>query len=373
MPKLITHDDYIQKVSILRPDIEVIGTYSGARTSIPHRCKIHNYIWDIRPDNILHGRKCPECHKDATREIRHFSHDEFCEKLKSINPHIIPLEEYSNMKTPILFKCNTHNIKWATRPENVLNNCGCEKCFEDKYHRKINTPPSMPRKSHNDFVTELLSINNNLEVIGEYVNAQTKIKVRCKIDGHIWDAIPYNLLKGSGCPKCANNIQLTQDVYEDRLKNINPNIIVLDKYINNSTHLKHRCLLCGYEWSPVPATILLGYGCPNCVSSSGETFIINWLNKNNINYIFQKRFDDCRDINPLPFDFYLPDLNKCIEYDGKQHYEPIKTWGGQEELEYIRKHDEIKNKYCKENNITLLRIPYYADIEIELENFLLAS
>ena len=58
------------------------------------------------------------------------------------------------------------------------------------------------------------------------------------------------------------------------------------------------------------------------------------------------------------FDFYLEDYNTIIEYDGKQHFEPIKIWGGQEKFNKQRENDSIKDEYCYKNNIALIRIPY---------------
>ena len=79
---------------------------------------------------------------------------------------------------------------------------------------------------------------------------------------------------------------------------------------------------------------------------------------NNILYEREKQFKDCRDKQVLPFDFYLPDYNLCIEYDGEQHFKEVKWFGGKEGFEKRVKHDNMKNKYCEDNNINLLRIPY---------------
>jgi very-short-patch-repair endonuclease len=67
----------------------------------------------------------------------------------------------------------------------------------------------------------------------------------------------------------------------------------------------------------------------------------------------------------LTFDFYFPDYNLCIEYDGKQHHQPIPFFGGEEHYQYRKKLDLIKTKYCEENNIDLLRIPYWEKENIE--------
>lgn len=125
-------------------------------------------------------------------------------------------------------------------------------------------------------------------------------------------------------------------------------------------------------------------GCPYCfdtkkfVFSKGEKEIENVLQNLNITYIPQYTFSDCRDKNMLPFDYYLPDLNKCIEYDGQHHYFPV-TFNGvskeraKENHLLTIKHDKIKNEYCENNNIELLRIPYYnfKDIEVMIVDFLI--
>ena len=98
-----------------------------------------------------------------------------------------------------------------------------------------------------------------------------------------------------------------------------------------------------------------------CVISRYERLLEKILNDNNIYYIKQKSFDNC--INPktgykLRFDFYLPDYNCCIEYDGAQHFKSIKYFGGENKLKRQQELDAIKNEYCKDNNIHLLRITY---------------
>ena len=115
---------------------------------------------------------------------------------------------------------------------------------------------------------------------------------------------------------------------------------------------------------------LYGIGCPICKSSKGEKNISLYLEKNHIKYIRQYKFNGCKDQKTLPFDFYLPELNMCIEYDGYQHFHEMKIWGGKEKLEYTQKHDKIKTEYCFLNNIKLIRIKYDENIMYKLnENF----
>jgi len=86
-----------------------------------------------------------------------------------------------------------------------------------------------------------------------------------------------------------------------------------------------------------------------------------------INFTQQKKFKECKDKKVLPFDFYLNDLNICIEFDGKHHFCKYEYWGGNSKLEYTQKHDQIKNIYCKENKIKLIRIKYNENINNKLD------
>lgn len=93
--------------------------------------------------------------------------------------------------------------------------------------------------------------------------------------------------------------------------------------------------------------------------SIGELVIKNWLIKNNIEFIKEKTFIDLKYKQNLRFDFYLPNNNIAIEYDGIFHYKAFDNRGGEKALRESKKRDNIKNTYCKKHNIKLIRIPYW--------------
>lgn len=124
-------------------------------------------------------------------------------------------------------------------------------------------------------------------------------------------------------------------------------------------------------------------GCPYCFDtkkfkfSKGEKRVEEILNQMKISFIPQYTFEDCKDVCKLPFDYYLPDLKICIEYDGQHHFYPV-TFNGisqeaaQKSHESTKKHDKIKDQYCADNNIRILQIPYYdfKNIEVIIRDFL---
>lgn len=143
------------------------------------------------------------------------------------------------------------------------------------------------------------------------------------------------------------------------------NYKILSPYIGN----RDKILIdfnCGHKshWMR-PNDLKRDIGCPICSESKGEKAIREYLEKSNIEFIQEYRFEYCKYKYPLPFDFYIPNYNLCIEFDGRQHFEVSDHFGGEESFELTQIRDNIKNKYCKENSINLLRIPYYEIDSIE--------
>ena len=110
--------------------------------------------------------------------------------------------------------------------------------------------------------------------------------------------------------------------------------------------------------------------------SKWEMFIGEFLSTLNVEFVPQKHFADCvnkKQTDTLPFDFYLPQHNLIIEYDGEHHFRPMEMWGGELKFHVIQENDNIKNEYCRNKNITLLSLPYTyteKDIKNEILNIL---
>lgn len=131
---------------------------------------------------------------------------------------------------------------------------------------------------------------------------------------------------------------------------------------------QHKCKIeCnnGHVYKASMHDFNIGNRCPTCRKSKGEEEVKRVLSKNNTRFIEQYKFEKCRLRRTLPFDFYLPDYNVCIEYDGRQHFEVVKAFGGLDNFIDTKIRDTIKNEYCKNNNIKLIRIPYWDFDNIE--------
>lgn len=144
--------------------------------------------------------------------------------------------------------------------------------------------------------------------------------------------------------------------------------LTVDKMIQTEKYKRTLCschCICGTSNFIVQANHLLAGEIKSCgcLISNGEEKISQLLIENHIKFEKQKIFNDCKDINYLRFDFYLPELNMVIEYNGIQHYKPIDFFGGQKQFLLTQKHDNIKKEYCINNNIQYLVISYKEDIK----------
>ena len=357
MGKRRTHEQFIEELKKINSNIKILGEFKKVNTKIRCKCLLDGYIWETTPKILLRGHTCPECSGNKKK-----THKEFIKEVEIKNPNVKILGIYKNAYTKIKFMCLIDGHIWDAKPSSILSSCGCPKCA-------INIRASKQRKTHEQFVEEMKDKNSNIEIIGKYINNKTKISCKCLIDGYTWTATPNSLLSGQGCMKCGHKRMAKKQTkkheqFIEEIKIKNPDIEILGTYINIYTKIKCKNLICGHIWEVNPRSLLKGSSCPICNFSKGEKSIENYCKNNYLQYKTQYRIDRCRNKHTLPFDFALFNKNKLIaliEYQGKQHYEVVKHFGGESGFNVRKKRDEIKRNYCISNNIPLIEIPYWID------------
>ena len=190
----------------------------------------------------------------------------------------------------------------------------------------------------------------------EYVHCKKHVKIL--YNNQLFNQTPYQHLK------CApENIHLsirkTTEKFIEEANQIHDNKYSYDKtnYIKNQIKVIITCPLHG-DFEQTPLSHIGGCGCSHCHESKGEKAINKFLSKNNISYKRQHKFSDCKNIFQLPFDFYIPNIRTVIEFDGKQHFEPLEYFGGLKTYERLKHNDNIKNSYCEDSFINIIRIRY---------------
>jgi len=276
---------------------------------------------------------------------------------KHNNKYDYSLVEYKDARTKVKIICPIHGVFLQTPAGHRIygcHNCGSEASKRNQRSDK-NIVIEKAKKVHGDKY-DYSKVN--------YINTQTKIIVICKIHGEFIVSPNNHISKKSGCPNCSferSSKRLTKDTntfIKDSIKiHGNKYDYSLIDYKGCFDKVKIICYTHGL-FLQTPDRHLANCGCPICNESKGENKIRKFLIKNHIIFEQEKRFDDCKYKNTLPFDFYLSKYNTCIEYDGEQHFRIIDYFGGLKSFKQIQMRDNIKNDYCKNNNISLIRISY---------------
>lgn len=274
---------------------------------------------------------------------------------------------YIHNKEKLEWECDKgHKFKMSWSDFN--SGSRCLKCFGNY------------RRTNNEFKEEVYNlVGKEYTFLDEFKGVDIKINVSHNTCGNIYEVTPYKFInRGQRCPECDKYRQKTNgDFVKEVYDLVGNEYIFLEEYKKAIDKILVRHNECGNEYLVTPHSFLNHNSrCPKCNESKGEKEIESILNKLKMIYKYQYRFNDCRNILPLPFDFAVLDDNGkvlfLIEYDGRQHYEAIEYFGGEKTLKETQKRDKIKNNYCLLNNIPLLRIPHwdYKNIDNILNTFL---
>jgi|LakMenEpi03Aug12_release.lakeMendotaPanAssembly.Ray.scaffolds.fasta_scaffold149298_2 hypothetical protein len=353
MPKKDTKIS-LQKKSddLYNSDFIIIGDYIESKIKIRIFHKKCNGEYEQIPNLHLSGRGCLLCNKKSRKVKLSHTKEKFIENAinKHKNEYDYTLVKYLNNKTPVSIihlKCGEI---FEQRPDSHLSGQGCTNCNKDIKYTK------------DQLIDRIRKYDSDYELVSKYTSALKPVKLLHKKCNKISNKLINSFFKGRKCKYCANIVKLSISEIENRMKIVHGDdyeIVNYDYYKNVDSKILFRHKICGKEFSQSIHNNLSGHGCNQCVvTSRGEIRIQKYLQENNIIFQSNYRYSDCRYKYPLPFDLYLPEYNICIEFDGRQHYEPIERFGGQDVLDIQRIKDNIKTKYCESNMIKLIRISY---------------
>lgn len=258
----------------------------------------------------------------------------------------------SSSRIYVKFTCGICGNECDAYFDNIKKGRGCKKCGINKRKRIKYTTDYICRELYN---MGFIWLNKN-----EYKTTEDILVTQCTKCGKVSKSnVTNRIVSKRKCKKCAGYEKTLDELKQEIFELVGCEYDVLsEKYYNAYSELRLKHKTCGNEYTTTAHSFLAGRRCPICNASKGEGEIAKILDFNNIEYFRQYRFEECKLHLPLPFDFYIPKHNVCIEYDGEQHYHIIEYFGGYEGFVTRVIRDTIKNIYCENNNIKLIRISY---------------
>lgn len=287
--------------------------------------------------------------------------EDFEKKIKEKYPNEdLTVILYTGAKEKGIIKCNKCNNEYELKnASNFLEKSKkkvCNKCFPR------NDTVEMGHK-----VKYLVSKTNNLVLLNDYTKITDNLEFKCNHCEKTFKRMPQVFLKTQKCPYCESFSSFKGlDTFKIELKEkLDGEYSIVGDYLGTNKKTLFRHNDCGFIFKESPHMILGKKPCPKCkrFHSKGEKKIEKILTEHKIAFEKQKRFPE--DLHLLSFDFYIESQKLLIEFQGEQHYKPIKHFGGEEKFKKQQLNDEKKREFCKNNNYSLLEISYDKIDEIE--------
>ena len=361
----LTIEEFIERAKEIHGDKYDYSNvnYINSNTKVCIICKRCNKAFWQTPSHHLCGEGCATCGFNSMVQKRRSSKEKFVDKARIIhgNKYDYSKVEYVNSHTKVCINCPEHGEFWQT-PSNHLNGCGCHMCMNEKF--------SKSRTFSKDVFIEKARIKHGERYDYskvEYISCFKKVEIICPIHGVFWQA-PSRHLRGNGCPLCGNK-KTGEKLRKGKEQFIHQANIMHNykydysqvDYINSDTNV---CIICPEHGAffQAPKHHLSGHGCSKCVTSKGEFKVEEYLKQNKIEYESQypiKLEKQLFSRSNLRVDFYLPNSNAIIEFNGKQHYKRMDFFHSSDDDFAIQvDRDKRLRQYCKKHKINLIEIKY---------------
>ena len=317
--------------------------------------------FEIAASDFLSGYSCIECRKklrDSIKSKTDFQNESF--KIFG-NKYDISKTDYQAIDKKISIVCPKHGTFYRL-PYKYLSGLVCPKCIRESLEKNSE---DVRIQNEEEFIKKAKEIHGDKYDYSKihYVNKSQRVTLICPEHGE-FTITPYGLLKGQGCKKCGierhrQSCKSNTEEFISRATAIHDGKYDYSKseYVNTETKV---CIICpehGEFWQ-TPHHHLNGVGCPYCKNSS----------ENKLYKVLKKEFPDIERQHSEDYlkngngkqtvDFYIPSKNLAIEYQGRQHFVPIKSYGGEEEFARTRERDERKHRLLKEHGIRVVYFTY---------------
>ena len=332
-------------------------------------------IHELIPNHSVQSIAVKRRKLGLTKENKYYSFKDVVDILSSLGYKVLSDEcEYKNMQSKIRYESETYG-----NGEMTLAHIFRRHNYNSRPVKRKKNDTKYRYATEQEIINALKQISPNIHITSDIKYLKDYVKYKCVKHNYTGYQKLENLLTGRGCRECgvekmSRSTSLTKDEFQNKVSSINNNITVLEYTGQRKGFHRYRCDRCESEWE---GAFTYNLSCGRCdkVKSKGEEKIRQILQKYNINFVCEKRFEDCKFVRRLPFDFYLPDYNTIIEYHGEQHYRSVARFGGKEAFIARQNHDKKKKDYCLSNGYNFVEIPYtsFNDIELIIKNIIFAN
>ena len=260
MPSKLTHEEFIKRVAIARPDVEVLNQYTGLYDSVLIRCKKCGKTTKMLARTALTSQECSEC----SYRRRTMSHQDFVAKIKKLHPNIEIVGQFVRLTEKVHVRCIECGSEWDALPINLYSK-GSHYCKTCADRRRT--------KPYEQFVEEVSALHPNLIVGSDYCGSGKAVTMTCSRCGYVWKPVASSISRGNGCPVCSghrvmpgyNDILTTHPIHAlswDYSKNIDisPDSI----QAGSDREVWWKCAL-GHEWKSTVSRMTHSQGdCPIC-------------------------------------------------------------------------------------------------------------
>lgn len=347
---------------------------SGSRFKVLWECSDGHEWYAYINDRCKRNSGCPYCVGTLVsieNSLPFTNLDLFKEWNHNKNSNIDPYKVSKGTNKKVWWICDKGHEWESTIASRGLQGVGCPYCDGKKASKENCLATINPKLSREWNYNK----NKGLTPFDVVTGSGKKMWWICE-NNHEWEASINSRNRGSGCPYCSGVkvcldnclATLRPDLVIEWNSDMNKNITPFKVTLGSDAKVWWKCKQCNNSWEAKVNNRVYGNGCPQCKESKGEKKVREFLELKQINFIPQYEFNDLNGIGGknLKFDFavfnFINNLQCLIEYDGEYHFNKVYEDDGHET---IVEHDKRKNEYCKNNNIKLIRIPYWDFDSIE--------
>lgn len=348
-------ENFIKKAKLVHGDKYDYSKvdYVNSKEKVCIICPEHGEFWQTPANHVICKQGCPKCGKKYNKANKRIDTYTFVTKSKEIHGRKYDYSKvnYVNNRTKVCIICPEHGEFWQI-PYSHTKGFGCPKCG------------GKSKVSGKEFVERSIKIHGNKYSYNKvkYINTDKKVIVTCLKHGDFL-ITPHHHLNGVGCPKCAGNASYNNCEIVSMFKNVHGDTYdySMVNYINTNTKVDIICKKHGV-FRQTPKAHLNGQGCHVC--GRGYT-----KSENKLFLKLKEHFPDATlHHHPIflktykngwqELDIFIPSLNVAVEYQGKQHFEPVSIFGGEDGYNRTIKLDSSKHEKCLINNVKLFYFTY---------------